>query len=51
MNWLSDFVEWFVDFWNTITSINVATVSLWSLLTLALTLILIKFILGKVNGI
>lgn len=51
MNWLSDFVNWFVDFWNIITSINIASISLWSLLSLALTLIVIRFILGKVNGI
>lgn len=51
MSFLQDFVNWFVVFRNTITSINIATFSLWSLLTLSLTLIIIKFILGKVNGI
>lgn len=51
MNQLALLINRFVDFRNNITKINIGTISLYSILSIAIILIITKFILRKVSGI
>lgn len=48
---IQDFIEWFSNFITTITTINVGSITLISLLTIGITLIIIKFAIKKVGGL
>lgn len=48
---IQDFIKWFADFFSTLTTINVGSITIISLLTIAIILLIVRFAIKKVGGL